>query len=154
MGYTHWCPSRGWSCRWVVGSTEESRFVLYQSSDCLLRHVVCVCALLVLCGVVYKLRTVEPPNKGHALDPALCPLYGGCPLSEVILHKVCIQVYLQLVHCSEVCPLLKCPLLEVSLYIYSVCVCCIRLLLLVYVCCICVVFVLLFVVVLCFCQCI
>ena len=33
----------------------------------------------------------------------------------VILHKVCIQVY-QFVHCSKVCPLSECPLLEVSLY--------------------------------------
>ena len=59
------------------------------------------------------------PNKGHAWDPAFCPLEGGCPLSEVILHKVCIQVYYQLVHCLEVYPLSECPSSEVSLYILS-----------------------------------
>ena len=33
---------------------------------------------------------VKPPNSGHHWDPAFCPLYRGCPLSEVILYRVCI----------------------------------------------------------------
>ncbi len=33
--------------------------------------------------------TVEPPNNGHARDPAFCPLYKrGFPLSDVILYSV------------------------------------------------------------------
>ena len=33
--------------------------------------------------------TVEPINKGHFRDQSLCPLWRGCPLSEVIFYRVC-----------------------------------------------------------------
>ena len=32
--------------------------------------------------------TVEPPYSGHTWDPAFCPLWRGCPLSEVSFHRV------------------------------------------------------------------
>ena len=34
---------------------------------------------------------------------------SGCPLSEVIFYRVCIQEYFQLVLCWEACPLSECP---------------------------------------------
>ena len=39
----------------------------------------------------------------------------GCPLSEAIIYRLFIQEYSRLVLCWEVCPLLECPLSEVSL---------------------------------------
>ena len=46
-----------------------------------------------------QLTTMESPNSGHHWDPPVCPLKRGCPLSEIILYRVCILLIL-------VCPLL------------------------------------------------
>ena len=60
-------------------------------------------------GSTIRSSTVKPPNSGHHWDSEICPLKRGCPLSEVILYRVCILEYIGCVLCWEVCPLSECP---------------------------------------------
>ena len=64
---------------------------------------------------------MEPLNKDTLnLGPAILSFVErGCPLSEVIFYRVCIQEYFRLVLCWEVCPLSECPLSEVSQYVFA-----------------------------------
>ena len=67
--------------------------------------------------------TVKPPNSGHHWDSEICPLKRGCPLSEVILYRVCVLEYIGCVLCWEVCPLSECPF-RVCILEYIGCVLC------------------------------